>query len=278
MLKKLFAFTLVFAMLLTMAACGSDERKDRNDRDERNGQGENDVFDFLKGDSDSDEDEENDTAKPAVSYADQIALIVSEMAQWAIPSDDYYQPYSYTVTDLDHNGRVELIVSVCMGTGFFSYNNVWEVNESFDGITLCRTPYGEYGSQSDIIVSQLKAYRDGEHCYYIVSDYVRSGWAWNGEEIRAYCLKDGAISDETLASYSCNNYEDGTSDTTYFDANGREISESEYENVASDIYSDLEELDVTLLWHTLSEEEFSQLDDESLTSLLTQAWQGFTVG
>lgn len=271
MIKKMLVFMLVLVMLLTMAACGSDGRKDRKDRDDRDAPAGNNAFGFLTGDED-----EKDDVQPEMSYEDQIALIVSEKAQWQIPSDEYYQPYSYTVTDLDRNGRLELIVSVCMGTGFFSYNNVWEVSESFDGITLCRTPYGEYGSQSDIIVSQLKAYTDGEHYYYIVSDYVRSGWAWNGEEIRAYSLKDGAISDETLASYSCNNYEDGTSDTTYFDADGREISQSEYEDIADEIFEDLEELDVTILWQMLSEEEFSQLDDGSLTSLLAQAWQGFT--
>ena len=290
MMKKCAAMLLCIVMLLVLVACGDtaaeeSDTKNNEIKDSQASEAESRDTENVNTENQETESEEDLTELPdgegeeiEVNYEDQISLIIGNRDLWEIPSEEYYQPYSYAVTDLDQNGRLELIVSVCMGTGFYTYTDVWQVNEAFDALELCETDYEEYDSQADIITEQTKAYTDGDTIYYIFTDWTRSGWAWNGERKIAYWLSDGRIAEISIATYSQENFEDGSSVVVYQDMQSNDISEADYENAEAEMFADLDELDVAILWQMYEESEFNQMDDTALYDAFVASWEGFYVG
>ena len=67
----------------------------------------------------------------AINVEKQIDVIMNNIDTWNLSTDeDIYAPYGYAITDLDQNGRLEIIASSCQGTGIYTYSNYYEVNES----------------------------------------------------------------------------------------------------------------------------------------------------
>ena len=105
------------------------------------------------------------------SYEDQIEIIAQKADEWF--GIDVNTSYSYCVTDLDANGRLEIISSGIGGSGQFSFGNIYEVNSTFDGLDKC----GENGSfHPDITLKdEIFCRIDPEtgKIYYEVYDYMR---------------------------------------------------------------------------------------------------------
>ena len=210
---------------------------------------------------------------PDMPYEDQIALLAVNAQQWV--KTDPTIPYSFAVTDLDRNGRLEIITSICMGTGIFSENDIWEINETFDGVVQCKSDFDEYYSQSDLAFGDMRAFERGGDYYYIVTDYIRSGYAYNAEETRSLCLKNGAYS-ETLLAYRVTevsvDYEETTS---YYNADGEVISEEEYSMMPEMYFLDARPYTATLGWISFYENEIEVMDTLAWESVLTASWQSF---
>ena len=83
--------------------------------------------------------EENDmvSANNKFEIEKQLNLIMNNKNLWY--KDTEFEKYSYAVTDLDKNGRIEIISSVCQGTGIYTYTEIYEVNESMDDLKLCES-------------------------------------------------------------------------------------------------------------------------------------------
>ena len=162
--------------------------------------------------------------------ADQRALIERSRSVWE--PDLEYETWFSAVTDLDHNGRLEILLASLQGSGLYTWVNVWEVNENYSGLTLCEDNTGEGEAWPDIIKDTLTAYHDpatGRYTYYC-EDYMRDGAAhyWTG--LDSFCLENGRIDVKTLASKDEVYNEQGISTIRYFDANGAEIDEEAFNN------------------------------------------------
>ena len=72
---------------------------------------------------------------------DQRALIERSRNVWE--PDLEYETWFSAITDLDHNGRLELLLASLQGSGLYTWVNVWEVNENYSGLTLCPDNTGE---------------------------------------------------------------------------------------------------------------------------------------
>ena len=180
---------------------------------------------------------------------EQIAIFVANRELW-YPVDDYYVPYSYTVCDLDQNGRLELVINICMGTGFFSENYFWEINESLDGVIACDNPFVDYASQVDLGYPETNVYYDAESgvYYYMAEDFIRNGWAFSATEKYAISLEDGQVMDRLLASSATENFEDGSQTVTCTDDAGNEISQEEFDSVEQTVFADLKPMVAKFLW------------------------------
>ena len=61
----------------------------------------------------------------------QLSLIAANASVW-VQDASYGTVYQYTVTDLDQNGRLEVIAASLQGTGLYTYSCFFEVNEARD--------------------------------------------------------------------------------------------------------------------------------------------------
>lgn len=186
-----------------------------------------------------------------MSEAEQRALIERSRAVWQ--PDLSYETWFSAVTDLDHNGRLEVLTASLQGTGLYTWVNVWEVNESFNGLNPCPDDTREGEAWPDIIKDTITSYRDpanGRYTY-VCEDMMRDGAAhyWTG--IDSFCLDKGRIEVRTLASKDELYDNFGGSSVRYFNENGTEISMDDYNNMERNSFQGQELGTLTLSWTQL---------------------------
>ena len=280
-MKKLLLILTLAALTLSLAACGREKQGTLPFRQEELDEEESSATESMTTEETTTEapTTEMPTTEaptewmPELPYEDQIALLAANARQWV--KTDPAIPYSFAVTDLDRNGRLEIITSICMGTGIFTYTDVWEVNETYDGVMRCETDFDEYYSQADIIDSSLTAFeRDGDY-YYIVTDYIRNGYAYHAEELRSLCLKGGVYGEALRACRVAEVSEDYEETTTYYNADDAVISEAEFEAMPEMCFADARPYTATLVWYSFYEDEIEVMDTLAWESVLTESWQSF---
>ena len=181
----------------------------------------------------------------------QKAFIMDRYDSWAAPWQNGTEDWYYTFTDLDHNGRLELITASLQGSGLFTYADVWEMNEDFSDLVPCTDNLGEGGSYPDIITQSLSCFynaAEGRY-YYLFDDLTRSGMAENYAAKVALCLHGGEVELTTICSKH-EAYTDPESDplVTYRGESGNEISLEQYEKAVADWAVGMEMSDFELEW------------------------------
>lgn len=179
----------------------------------------------------------------------------------------------FAVTDLDHNGRLELIVSSCGGTGIYTYSNFYEINETYDSLEECPTDFVEGDSQADMS-NVVIVYQDEELgvYYHVFFDLTKNGAAEYYENKRAITLKDGQITQKYLA-YKTTIYIDSNPNITYADANNNMISEAEYDMIEDNVFSGMRKFMYNIEWRDF--QELDGLDQETEVRLLMESYDGF---
>lgn len=178
---------------------------------------------------------------------EQLNVILNNKELWY--KDDEFDKYSYAVTDLDQNGRLEIISSICQGTGLYTYTTIYEINETLDGLNLCESNLEEYDSQADIIKDTWSVFydKDTPKYYYVLEDATRNGMAELYENKRYFCLYNGEIMEEYLVRKNTI-YQNGTPEVTFTDANDNIITEEEYNNFENQHFANLEKMTVNIKW------------------------------
>ena len=104
----------------------------------------------------------------------------------------YEWPYEMAVADLNRNGRLELLISMCNGTGEFSSTMIFEVNEGLDSVRLLKTPEGEkLDEHGDFTTAdEIACYKMGDTYYYEIEDYKSDGWSAKYAYYYSYSFND----------------------------------------------------------------------------------------
>lgn len=207
----------------------------------------------------------------------QIQVIADQVSVWK--GEEEVLNYGYAVTDLDHNGRLELIASTCIGTGIYTYSSFYEVNENGDGLDVCEYPGAEGGSEADIMEdNSVRVYYDidSNTYYYIFNDIIRYGVAEIHKNMRAIYLESGSISEKFISSSELMYIEDDI-DGKYYDAEGNHVSEEEYDVLIDKVFEDLEEKQATIQWESYRAEELLSMKDKDLYDMLEKSYLGFSV-
>lgn len=161
--------------------------------------------------------EETTSAIPS-EISEQIAVYVSNRGVWM--QDDEYEKYSYALHDLDRDGKLELIVTTCQGTGLFSDSYFYRLEDGTDGVV--EVPQ-ETWLELDIGMGQPDIYRDygsGE-TYFYGTDSIKSGAAQGGVMNGYFRYDDGQITDITNIGGGDYLYEsEGIVTETWFDGEG----------------------------------------------------------
>ncbi len=206
------------------------------------------------------------------SVYNQIKIIADSRDLWE--EDVYFagDVYQYAITDLDHNGRLEIIASNMGGTGLFTYSRFYEINMTYDALVECKTGFIKYDSQSDLIMDSMETYIDENgQFFYVVYDYLRNGAAEHYENTQSLTLKDREILVTTIARRTTI-YHDGSPETVCKDSAGNIISEAEYERAASAYFSNMTVGTTTLGWQDMLE----LADDAAgLTEQLNKSYDSF---
>lgn len=214
------------------------------------------------------EDNPPDPAEPAqepVVQADPMELFAAAAELWRNVAEN--DRTALTITDLDHNGRQELIVSQMGGSGFYSYTRFFEINESGDGVKECLFDIPEGTSQPDLLS------QDTADCWYdqqmdeyiyIFKDYLPLGAAESFESIRGICLKNGTVKDMVFA----NKHTSGNT-VTYTDEFGNPFESSIYEIAAEMAFWGFDRTEAKFNWVDLS--AFDGLTGAELAAKLTEA-------
>ena len=204
-----------------------------------------------------------------IDYSDQIDLIAANASLWKQDVD--FGRWGFTLTDLDHNGRLEIIAASVQGTGFYTYLNVFEVNEDHSALTELQGPsFLRTDSSPDVMVSSVPLYHDKENdrYYYIFDDMIRNGMAEYYENKRAVSITDGKWEETFLASKSTLYADADHFTVTCTDGSGNTISEIQYDQIAQTVYGAFEPGKAEFNWQMTDNEEFAALTPDKLRTTL----------
>lgn len=191
-----------------------------------------------------------DTVLQGPASEQQWETILAQSALW-MPTDG--QEWSYTVTDLDHNGRSEVLCASLQGTGLFTWVNAYELDT--DGQTLVPLTAAPYEDTSfpDLIDSDGVCYYDpatGMY-HYVFMDYARNGYAEQYASYSAVTLYNGLFSIDYLATEVTLYNADGQGMTSWEDANGMPISEADFLSAPDCVYAGCIKTKVTMDWKSV---------------------------
>ena len=190
----------------------------------------------------------------------QLKLLAENFSSFQ-PSDAA-DPWSYTVTDLDHNGRLELIAASVQGAGRSTYVKAWEVNEDGTSIEEVKVNIPVDESFPDILTENADTF------------YSPSGDTWSytfydnivlsaDEAYYAKCavgLQGGSLGFQQLAVQHTV-VTNGYADTTYMDNSGMIISGEQYNNAGSASTADMVKSSTNFDWIPASEVSEARLAD-----------------
>lgn len=221
-------------------------------------------------------DQKAETEAKAGDAAQQVQIMADNIDMWADTMADEGVLYFYAVTDLDHNGRLELITSSCQGTGLYTYSYYYEVNKNFDGLNDFVLSTAEGDSQVDIITDSVPVYYDpGKNLYYcIFDDTIRSGAEMNYTYKNALFMTGGKV-DEMRLGCKGTVFDGDAVSITYTDADDKEISEDEYLKLEDTRFSGLEKKVAVIDWHKAEKDEVLKMGREQLVGNLLESYKGF---
>ncbi len=194
-------------------------------------------------------------ARPPMTEAEQRVLIEHSRSTW-LPAERTAETWFYTVCDLDHNGRLEVMTASLQGTGLYTWVDVWEVNETCTGLSSCPDDTREGEAWPDIIRDTLSCWYDAAsgRYTYVCEDLMRDGAARYLTSVRSFCLKDGRIEVKSLGTMEEVYTSENSSTKNYYDGNGSPVTEQTYSTAVDRTFSGQEGGSILLAWTQLEPE------------------------
>ena len=170
-------------------------------------------------------------AEDTPSADSQINTLFSGFAALKQPGPDVW---SYAVTDLDHNGRLELLAACMKGADRLTTLLAWEVSQ--DGKTVAQIPTS--GSYPDVIKASADTFHnlaDGTWSYQFddVAPHSSTDLAENKCVLQ---LKDGKIGFTAFANKQVST-QGSQSTISYFNSAGHPITPEDYNAAASNAFA-----------------------------------------
>ena len=119
----------------------------------------------------------------------QINVILKNREAWQVPKDEVaeYDSVGYYVTDLDHNGRIELVTVRWSSEYDYSNDVIYEVNEKGDGLDIIEMEVSGMDADEDIapdMATNISPYsyfdKKKQAFHYLIEDYCHDydGTIW----------------------------------------------------------------------------------------------------
>lgn len=189
---------------------------------------------------------------------EQLKLLMHTVDTWKAEDFGGSEVYYYAVTDLDWNGRLEIIAASTQGTGIFTYGTMYEVSEDFSSVVKCDTPCDHNTDLPEITVESTPAAYDAESgCYdYLFTNDTRNGAAEHYQSIVALRLQNGVLSSTVLANSFDRWIDEGQEEHEYAAPSGDgflQISAADYAATAANYQADRLGFTACFQWITFEE-------------------------
>ena len=198
----------------------------------------------------------------------QLQVFADHRSEWDINHTDSLPATSFTMADINNNGRLEVIVSGMTGTGIYSETYVFEVNEDATGLNRYSITDG---TSPDI------ARMDSTEVYLVEGNYKIScengtahGWESVDFERQSLSLNDTGIIMETLGIGHRRTVINGDDELEYFDSDHNPISEAEFDSLYDSVYAGCPKGEMKFIWITPGYGGSMSLDQ------LRESWEGFS--
>lgn len=119
-------------------------------------------------------------------------------------ASDSFEGGFFAVADLNHNGRLEVLITKCEEDDYFSSTNIFEVTEdcsSLEKLTFNgsdrQDQYGDFCVSTDYEdhIAVYDCYlKDGEY-YYLIGDYMTMEWETKMIAYYSYSFGDGIVNE-----------------------------------------------------------------------------------
>ena len=197
---------------------------------------------------------------PATDADAQISLIFANLGNMKQP--DVGNEWKYMVTDLDHNGRMELIAASTHPADRSTNFKVWEVSEDRTALNDCTVQLEAEESFPDILTENADTFHNIETdtWSYLFFDHIVIS---PEEAYTAKCavtLKDGVIGYEPFA-YEHTEVTGGVTKVTHLDLNGLTIAPEQYNAAGVNAFVGCEQSSTDFGW-------FTQKSDATLSDLV----------
>ena len=217
---------------------------------------------------------------PVSDAEEQVAAIVRARSQWE-PAVPGAETVGFLVTDLDHNGRLEVLVSDFGGTGLYTYTDGYEVNEDRTALVRITKTWSEGMSEADIMSKdKVRAYTDGISGidWYVLTDFLRDGREYH-HCISALSLQDGRFVMWPIANAFTYYDDEGGEHTSYENGDGATISEREFQLAERKLFSSYERANVRFAWLLYHADKYGDdwlsADDETIKERLLDSYRAF---
>ena len=238
---------------------------------------------------------ETDIFRASPDFAEQAAFLAANYEIWK--SNLTWDYWGYAVTDLDQNGRAEILISEDHGTSHSCTTAVWEIAPALGGLTFCGQGFS-YDMEILRVLAQsgtpqpcgpllltLLALSDTPSAYpayydaasglyhYVYSDGLLYKGASQGEfsTLRSFALQDGACTG-TLLAYEWNDYRCGS---TFWNRTGAVIRAEQYQETAARTYAELTPMTAEILW--IRGWDFVEADPDTRLAMLQSSLRAFSV-
>ena len=233
-MKKTICILLVLTMILSICACG---------RTEKTG-----TPEVLA------EEVTRSVPVPAVGIAQELPASIKDQlnlmfGDFSTMKMDDKADARYCVTDLDHNGRLELIVAATETADYKTTARLFEVNKTFTALN--EIELGDY--VPELITESADTYYDKtEKVWYYTFNDVELGSDANVTRKAYISYKDGKFTADWLVSEKTEN-KNGTPVVTLSDKDGKTLDADAFYAVIDDLFKDFEISSTNLDWFPLEE-------------------------
>ena len=271
-----------------MAACSGEKKEEQITKEQTTKEQTQETYVPLETDM-------TEPKSDSLSVEHQLYVIVKSRKEWQSVFGEELGGDSakYAVTDLDQNGRLELIVSTgMMGTGHFTYNKFFEMDES--GLKLVKYQWGEHDEdgycgieEADICDSIDTVYVDREkkEYYYGIMNYTHVSGAENYSSINLWKYGDirGDLERLGEGAFIVNKKGKLNESYCYYDKKGKshKLAKKNYnlDYLQKQHYDSLEKEPVAVKWICfLGYGEMEQMSDVQLLHGLERSYDKFGIG
>lgn len=195
-------------------------------------------------------------------------------------TDDSILPVTVcAIADLNHNGRLEVLLTACLGTGAYSYTKVYEISEDYTD--LVKLEYknigvndgdgsGDFYNLAEPGIMVYDCYKKDNEYYYLIMDYASSGWSDKYIGFYSYTFGDAVVEDYIGGAAISVNDDDKTILTWLYGSSFEKVKTiEEYEAQVNGYWSGYEkQKQCEVKWFAFS-------DAEGFAANIKDSWKAF---